>query len=279
MSIYEDRSGVLWIGTNGGGLNSCDLTTKKFNVYQGWDKEFISHQPLSLYKDHSGKIYMTTFGRGIQEFDPVTGNFKSYKLELPNDKIPAINFCYGAIEASDGNFYLVSFNSGFHRLNRKANKFTAIIPEGYNQDTGYQNQFNCIVEDLDKRLWIGTNNGLKCYDMKTKKFSGFENLYPDTNELSKDGIVNLYCDGKEYYGLRDQTGWSIFNTKTGQIKIFKHNDNNPGSISNNTLNYFYDDEKGTVWIATDGGLNRFDKKSEQFTAYTTERWTYLIILL
>jgi ligand-binding sensor domain-containing protein/two-component sensor histidine kinase len=268
VTFYEDRSGVLWIGTNGGGLVNCNLTAKKFDVFNNWDKQYISYYPLSLYKDHSGKIYMTTFGRGMQEFNPSAGTFKSYQLVLTHNKTSAINYCYGAFEASDGNFYIAGYNSGFHKIDRKANKFTSVIPGGYQQDTGYSNLFNCITEDLDKRLWIGTNKGLKCYDMKANKYHAFEQLYRDTNELSKTGIVNLYCDREGMLWIAGSKGLLLLNTKTGKTKIFKHNENDPASISHNIINYFYDDNKGAVWIATDGGLNRFDKQHEKFTAYT-----------
>ena len=268
LTLCEDRSGVLWIGTNGGGLNNLSLKNKKFNVYKGWDKEYISHEPLSLYKDHSGKIYMTTFGKGVQEFNSLTGKFKAFNLILPADKLASVNFCYGAVEASNGNFYIVGFNSSFYILDKNTGKFKATLPEGYHQDTTYQNQFNCIVEDLEQRLWIGSNNGLKCYDIKRRKFYGVEQLYLGTNKLSKEGIVNLYCDHDGILWIGGSNGLELLNTSNGQLKTYKHTESNAATISNNTLNYFYDDKKGIVWIATEGGLNRFNKKSEQFISFT-----------
>jgi len=270
-SLFEDRSGVFWIGANGGGLNNCYLTNKRFAVYQNYDKEFISHFPLSLYKDHSGKVYMGTFGVGIHEFDPVKGRVRSFKFGLPNDEITGFNFCYGMLEASDGNFWLVTFDEGLHKLDRKSGRFTTVHSTGNNKDTAFHNQSNCIVEDGNKRLWIGTNNGLKCYDLKSRIFSGFENLYPDTNQLSNDEIVNLYCDPEGMLWIAGTNGLTLFDTKTGRIKIFKHDDNNPHSLSINHLNYVYDDGKGKVWLGTEGGgLNEFDKRTEQFTSYMLE---------
>jgi len=270
INLFEDKSGVMWIGTSGGGLNNCYLPDKKFKVYQNYDKDFISHFPLSLYKDSKGRIFMTTFGAGVQEFNPLSGTFKSYKVSLLNKKKVDPNFSFGTFEASDGNFWVVSFNDGLHKLDRKTGKFTTIHSTADNPDTTFHFASNCIVEDLNKRLWIGTNNGLKYYDLETKTFSELENFRRDTNQLSSDAIVSLYCDNEGVLWIAGTNGLTLLSTKNGQVKIFKHDVNNPWSVSNNNINYFYDDRKGTVWIGTKGGgLNRFDKRSERFIAYTT----------
>jgi ligand-binding sensor domain-containing protein/two-component sensor histidine kinase len=269
INLVEDKSGVMWIGTSGGGLNNCYMTKKEFKVYQNYDKDFISHFPLSLYKDHAGRIFMATFGAGVQEFIPLSGTFKSYKVVLPNNTPTEANFPYGTLEASDGNFWVVSFNDGLHKLDRKSGKFTTIHSIRNNRDTAFHFPSNCIAEDLNKRLWIGTDNGLKYYDLKSKTFSRFEDLHRDTNQLSSDLIVSLYCGSEGILWIAGTNGVTLFNTKTGQVKIFKHDDKDPRSVSSNHINYFYDDGKGIVWIGTKGGgLNRFDKMSEQFVTYT-----------
>jgi ligand-binding sensor domain-containing protein len=271
ISLFEDRSGVFWIGSNGGGLSNCYLSNKKFSVYQNYEKDFISHYPLSLYKDHTGRIYMTTLGAGIYEFNPVTGNFRSYKLTSPNEEVTGFNSSHGMLDASDGTLWAVSYNEGLHKLNRQTGRLITVHSIKDNPDTTFHNLSNCIVEDLDKRLWIGTNYGLKCYNLRTKTFSDFEKLFRDTNRLSSDVIVDLYCDPDGILWITGTNGLTLFNTKTAQIKIFKHDDSNPHSISTNHLNYFYDDHNGKVWIGTEGGgLNEFDKKSEQFISFTTE---------
>jgi ligand-binding sensor domain-containing protein/two-component sensor histidine kinase len=268
MSIFEDRSGVTWIGTNGGGLNTCYLAPKKLDVYQNYDKEFTTHYPLSLYKNRHGKIYLTTFGTGVSEFDPAKGSFIPYKYDK-SDKESI--YCYNAFEDSGENLWSASFNEGLHKLDRKTGKFITIHSIKDNADTTFHNISNCIAEDQNKRLWIGTNKGLKCYNLKEKKYSAAEDLFRDASLLSSATIVSLYCDNDGILWISGDNGLTLFNTKSGQIKNFRHDDRNPNSLSDDHVTSFYDDGYNKLWIGTEGGgLNEFDKKTEQFVAFTTK---------
>jgi len=269
-NLFEDAGGVLWIGTGGAGLNNCYLAPAKFFIYQNWDKDYITHRPTSLYKNSTGKIYMTTRGAGLQEFDPVAGKFISHNIVLPNDSLGFENVSHGTVEASDGNFWMIGYAEALHSFDLKTKKFTSAHIAS-NQFPNSGNACNCIVEDGNKRLWIGTNHGLKCYNLKTRKFSGFEKIFRDTNQLSTDGIADLYFDPESVLWIAgSEGGLTLFNTITGEIKVFRHDENNPNSINNNTLNYFFDDNKGKVWIGTNAGLSLFDKKSQQFIAFTVK---------
>ena len=264
MNVREDRSGVIWIGTNGGGLNTCNPYQNKFTVYKNWDKKYLSRFSIGLYKDHTGKIYMSTFGTGVQEFNSETGTFKSYKVVLPNDKINSLNFCFGTLEDSNGDFWVTSYDEGLHKLNRETGKFTTI-----HTNAPHGNQINCITEDFDKRLWLGTNQGLKCYDLNSKIFCGFEKLYHDTNQLGKDAIVCLYFDADSILWIGGTSGGlTLLNTKTGAINFFSHSDNNPHSLSNNAICSFFDAGNGKMWVGTGGGLNILNKKTGEFDMYT-----------
>src|SRR4030042_3781428 len=87
-----------------------------------------------------------------------------------------------------------------------------------------------------------------------------------TDGLSQDKIICL---------LRDQTGFLWIGTETGlnkydgkNIKIYKHDPDNPNSISNSFAQALLEDANGVLWIATyGGGLNKFDRITETFTHY------------
>ncbi len=270
-NLFEDRSGALWVATRNG-ADVCYPTEKNFRFYPYHDKE---QAPLwGICKDHNGKVFMTKNGLGVQAFDPATGTFRSYEVITPTQAKSIkyywggayVNYYFGgAFEDSDGNLWVMTGNDeGLHKLDHKSGKFVAIYSKDGNTSV-------CMTEDLDKRLWIGTNRGLRCYDLKTKKYTTAEEIYPSTPELEfAHSFGQLYCDKDGILWIGGNSGLVILNTRTGKAKSVLQDTENPKSISSNGINCFYDDEKGTIWIGTTWGLDKFDKKTQQFIWYSVK---------
>ena len=97
--IFQDQSGTLWIGTNGGGLNKLVLDTSASNV-EGSDREierFIhyQHDPsdreslsddaiTAIYQDREGVLWIGTYIGGLNVFDPQKETFAHYQ-NIPGD--------------------------------------------------------------------------------------------------------------------------------------------------------------------------------------------------
>ncbi len=75
--------------------------------------------------------------------------------------------------------------------------------------------------------------------------------------------------------LQDSKGFMWFGTLNGLYKydgynftVYKHDPDDPYSLSDNNITALYEDRAGNLWIGTnDGGLNRFDQRKKQFIHY------------
>ncbi len=54
-----------------------------------------------------------------------------------------------------------------------------------------------------------------------------------------------------------------------EFRSYRLDRSHPGSISSNETSFVHVDPTGTLWIATNAGLDRYDARSDQFTAITT----------
>ncbi len=78
--------------------------------------------------------------------------------------------------------------------------------------------------------------------------------------------------------LQDQKGFLWFATEDGLNKydgydftVYKNIPGDTTSISDNSINDIIEDDQGNIWIATkDGGLNKFDRKKEDFIRYQAD---------
>ena len=74
--------------------------------------------------------------------------------------------------------------------------------------------------------------------------------------------------------LQDSNGFMWFGTEDGLNKydgytftIYKHDPDNPLTISDNSVQTLFEDSQKTLWIGTARGLNRFDPRRETFTRF------------
>jgi signal transduction histidine kinase/ligand-binding sensor domain-containing protein/CheY-like chemotaxis protein len=118
-----DKTGNLWIGTGGGGLNYLDLVTKKFTAYNkknGLSNNFIH----AIIEDDFGKLWLSN-NKGLTQFDPVTKTAINFGL---SDNLQSTEFRKdAAFKAKDGTIYFGGV-AGFNAFNPNKIKFNNYIP-------------------------------------------------------------------------------------------------------------------------------------------------------
>ena len=104
QSIYEDPSDtchVLWIGTQGGGLNRLDLETESFTHYNYDPRDpntLASDVIYEICPDDDGYLWISTWGGGISKFDPKSDTFKNYHHDPLNSNTISSNDANPIIE-------------------------------------------------------------------------------------------------------------------------------------------------------------------------------------
>jgi PAS domain S-box-containing protein len=84
--------------------------------------------------------------------------------------------------------------------------------------------------------------------------------------LSQNAGLAIFQDSKGYLWIGTQDGLNRYDGYT--FKIYKHDPDDPASISHNSILAIEEDKDGYLWIGTwGGGLNRFDPAAETFVPY------------
>ena len=122
---------------------------------------------------------------------------------------------------------------------------------------------NVVIEDIDHRIWIGTEQGINILDKKTDKII----------EIDNDSIPNPYIH--TFLLTRDSTLWIgtqagllRYNRDTQNFTVFRNRPNDPTSICGNSVRALQEDESGDIWVGTYAyGICRMDIQTGKFIHY------------
>ncbi len=157
--IFEDRNGVIWIGSWSGGLNRYNRARDDFShfVHDDRDPHSLSHNRVwAIYEDRRGRMWIGTWGGGLNLFDRERSTFKRY--DQRNGL--ASNVIYGILEDENGSLWM-STNRGLSRFDPETESF-----RNFDVDDGLQsNEFNTRAFFKDDAGWMyfGGINGYNAF--------------------------------------------------------------------------------------------------------------------
>ncbi len=277
-AISEDSTGVLWIGTWGGGLNQFDREKKEFSHWTNDPLDAHSLSDNSVYsicEDRSDVIWIGTVG-GLNKFDRSKMRFKHWANEPGNPDSLSHDYVFSIYEDSSGMLWIGTDGGGLNRLDRKNKRFTDWANEPENPNSLSHDGVYSIYEDRTGILWIGTKNGLNRFNREDNTFTHWSHIPGNPESLSNNEILLIYEDrsGALWIGTRGGLNRFVPGERRKFSPVFRHWMNEPGnsnSLSHDVILSIYEDRAGILWIGTDGGgLNRFDRENEIFTCWTNE---------
>jgi signal transduction histidine kinase/ligand-binding sensor domain-containing protein/DNA-binding response OmpR family regulator len=248
-AILKDRYGIMWFATEDG-LNKFDGTG--FTVYRskpGDSSSLQANEILSLHEDKKGNLWIGTSGGSLSLYDRRQDCF----INFPSGNRPnAIsNYVIRSI-CSDyrGNIWIANFN-GVDVLEPASRHITRLtMPDG----KLFSKVCIFIFEDSQQRIWIGTTEGVFCYNIHTGSLHQYQHT-GNVNSLSGNVVSSIVQDkrGQIWIGSRD--GLSMLNKDAVDFTNYYHSDNNPASLSTNAVTSLACDDAGKLWIGTDRGLD------------------------
>ena len=247
--LFQDSKGFLWIGTNSG-LNRYD--GKDFLVYKNdpLNKTTLSSNNIfGICEDKNQNIWIATeYGLNQilrESYECRRFSSKSNKYTFENELIQNV-FC-----DNEGIIWI--------KTGKNISKITPKngIIHSYELNNGIFDeeieQYSCpIFQDSQGTLWIGTENGLGCYEQDKDEFIFFKNF-------SNNRIHTIYED-QDYLWIGTENGLNLFDKKTKKTTAYFYAAQSDIIGISGGLN---DD---ILWIATErNGIFTFDTRKKTFT--------------
>jgi ligand-binding sensor domain-containing protein/signal transduction histidine kinase len=252
-SLFVDRSGIVWIGTYRGGVNSYASTREKFRVYIP-PQEMDVREVYALAETGYGTILAGTDKGLLSIRTQESGESWVRRPEL--DKDPVFSICLrrnGEIwGGADGEIVrLADRSTGTTRIK---------LPVHDNA--------RLIYEDSDRDLWIGT----ELYGLYTLRNGDREvGAWPRGKVPFSGGAWSMFQDRRSNLWIGTWESDLFFEVEKARDSIISYG-SGPGAdvqFPNPVVRAVRQDTLGALWFGTwGGGLYRLDPSSRAFQQYT-----------
>ena len=250
FSLFEDKSGVTWVGTTNAGLSLFDPRQTQFTNYQ----PTIANAPnlgavrvSSVIGDASGTLWLGT-ETYLNRFNPVTGEIDQFTPAEATSPGPlGISALH---EDSSGQIWFGLVNQ-LYRFDPKQTQFMRYDLPG--RVGGPPNPLTAIFQDEAGLLWLGRQRGgFAQFNPQTETF------HPLPNQI--DEVHTIYRDPTGVLWLAGSRMLSHFDPKNDVLETYQ--------APYGPVNALYQDQNDQVWVGANDGLYRFEPASASFTRYT-----------
>lgn len=307
LSVFQDKSGSLWIGYEQDGLshihvsdnrwvnyifpddtrgnfgdissfrmvsntsNGMLFTGNRANTLLSLDKD-MSVINKTLYPQSVYAVESDTTGTlwiGMKYGGLIVGN-SIYKNTLHDTSSLGDNNVFDILRDHKGRMWIATFGGGLDLAVRDENG--NIVFEHFLDGNQKGRHIRTIAEDKNGYLWIGSSNGVAIInpDEIITNTEIYLTLNVENGLLDSDEIRHIWCS----------TSGDVYIAQTGmgfaKVKIPKNKDysklkiekfNMSNGLCSDMVKAFTEDNDGYIWIATEYGLSRFDKNNHIFDNY------------
>jgi signal transduction histidine kinase/ligand-binding sensor domain-containing protein/DNA-binding response OmpR family regulator len=266
--VYRDRSDVIWVGTNGFGINVYDPKATRFQTFrrpENWRSRLAGFSVYTLFEDRAGSLYIDA--GLLYRWNRTTGEFRSFETtsSRPNDF--GNTGVWAIVEDPPGFLWAGTYNGLQHY------EITTGRSRQYRYDpadsTGLPEQvvFD-VFRDRDGGIWVVTENFLaRLVDVERGRFERFR--FKERRTVGQWIFPSTIQDSTGALWLGSDQGLARFDPKTGSFRHYQHDSRRPTSLSHDAIRWIQPDPRERnriLWIGTaGGGLNRFDIQAETFT--------------
>ncbi|WP_256011735.1 hybrid sensor histidine kinase/response regulator transcription factor [Desertivirga xinjiangensis] len=268
--MVENEPGVLWIGTENGGLCIFDTDRNLFTTFKPSiiNSSSLSHDSLhSIYKDNWGNIWIGTWAGGVNFYSPTQLKFPLYN-RYPFARFEGIE---SITRDSDGKMWFGVVENGLYSFEPASKVFTYYPNPNIKR---FEVGIMSIKEYNKDTLVLATRRGgMAFFDKRNKTFKHYLPKAGDASGISGHELNSVWVDrNKDIWTGGWNSGLSRYDHKTKRFFSYKHNSSDPNSLSNDLIYTIFGDKQGRIWIGTSGGgLELYNPSANHFIHYRHQK--------
>lgn len=261
-SLCKDREDGIWVGTYFGGLNYYQPKYTYFEKYfpRLGENSISGNAVREICSDNKGNLWIGTEDAGLNKFNIKTGRFTNF---APGDKqlgIATTNL-HGLLVDSD-KLWIGTFEHGLDVMDLKTEEIIRHYNAGPAPNQLKSNFVFCMLRTADKDILVGTPAGLYRFNRLTNNFTLIRQTPAKAfiTALMQDSEGTIWA-GTFRSGIYffDKNGTSGSIIKLPALKI---------DMSRVRITGLFEDSARNIWITTESGLFRYNRKTKKTRQYT-----------
>ncbi|WP_178372125.1 hybrid sensor histidine kinase/response regulator transcription factor [Chitinophaga jiangningensis] len=251
-AIIKDRYGLMWFATDDG-LAKYDGTN--FTVYRNKNNDpgsLPANEIPTIYEDSSGTIWVGTSGGSLAMYDRKNDRFLNFPADAgPNTLGSNVVKC---ITSDHRGSIWVGHYRGLDLIDPVTKKVT---PFSDSNGKPFKLTTVCLLEDRQKRMWIGTNEGLFITDQQGKILRKFMHNPSNSRSICNNVVRDILEDNSGNIWLATTDGLSMTTPALNGFITYRH-ESTTNTISSNSLNALGVDAQNRIWVGSTSGLDILD---------------------
>ena len=254
-SIIKRANGEVWIGTRDG------LNRKTTQGYHHYKDALPNSNIFALHEDNNHQLWVGTYGGGLVKYQDGSDSFEIFTMQshqLASDRVYAIT------SDKTGALWLGS-NQGLTRFEPESAKVTHFKHNDTSNSLANNTVFTLAYDSDDHALWIGTRAGLNKLDIASEQFSLLDQQSSADTGLSHNMVTSLLLK-KDIIWVGTMQGLNQVNKDNFNVKQITEQH----GLANDNIFDILTDQQGMLWLATNGGLTRYNPSTEQMQQFLPE---------
>jgi ligand-binding sensor domain-containing protein/signal transduction histidine kinase len=264
IRLIEDRRGTLWI-YHANGLATFDRMTRTLTSVAFLDDKGKSIPGFGVFaalEDRDGTLWFGTGGQGLLRFDTEHQHFVRYRSNSGDPQSLAGDDVSALFQDRQDNIWVAFHGTSLNLFPARKPSFRKLPARPGAANERAEKMVNSILELDEHTLWISYIGMLLGVDGKT---GDRENLSQRWG-LDSD-VISMARDARGRVWLGTVRSGLLSVDAAGRVSRYRHDPEDPGSIADDTIDGILVDHAQNIWVATWGGLSRFDEKRGKFESF------------
>ncbi len=259
FDLKADKSGDLWIATNGGGVNIRNKRTGKITyLTPGQGQGSLRSGAISaIYEDEMSRKWVATLRGGVNVIESNDDHpFEVYRHDPFNNNSVINNFIISFCQDGPNGVWIGTDGGGMSYWDRQANTYKSYVHTG-SANSLSSNFVVSVLKDHTGKLWVASyNGGIDLLDKASGTFKHYTCYNTATRTVDKN-LWKLYEDpqGELWAGTTRGGALYRYDRAADQFELFNKNITNIHALVA---------DKNTLWAGNYTQLFKIDLQSHKY---------------